>query len=60
MAKFFDICDEKGYVKPSVYQNNYSAIWRKSEEDMIPLLRRHNCAFYAYRQALASSYHRPR
>ncbi|KAK3318933.1 NADP-dependent oxidoreductase domain-containing protein [Apodospora peruviana] len=49
MAKFFDICDEKGYVKPAVYQGHYTALYRKREDDgMLALLRKHNCAFFAF------------
>ncbi|KAI8814987.1 aldehyde reductase [Cladochytrium replicatum] len=42
------ITKEKGYVVPSVYQGNYSAIWRKPETELFPTLRKHNIAFYAY------------
>jgi len=49
MAEWFAICDEKGYVKPSVYQGMYNAVYRNDETDLFPLLRKHNCAFYAFR-----------
>ncbi|KAI8814988.1 NADP-dependent oxidoreductase domain-containing protein [Cladochytrium replicatum] len=42
------IAKEKGYVVPSVYQGNYSALWRKPETQLFPTLRKHNIAFYAY------------
>ncbi|KAJ4404214.1 hypothetical protein N0V85_004926 [Neurospora sp. IMI 360204] len=48
MEKFFAICEEKGYVKPSVYQGQYNALQRQPEKKLMPLLRKHNCAFYAY------------
>ncbi|KAB5526251.1 NADP-dependent oxidoreductase domain-containing protein [Coniochaeta sp. 2T2.1] len=48
MEKYFAVCEEKGYVKPAVYQGCYNAITRGPEDKLIPLLRRHNCAFYAY------------
>ncbi|KAK3400259.1 NADP-dependent oxidoreductase domain-containing protein [Sordaria brevicollis] len=48
VEKFFAICEEKGYVKPSVYQGQYNALQRHSEEKLIPLLRKHNCAFHAF------------
>lgn len=48
MEEFFAICDEKGYVKPSVYQGQYNALQRHPENDLMPLLRKHNCAFFAY------------
>ncbi|KAH6856398.1 NADP-dependent oxidoreductase domain-containing protein [Chaetomium sp. MPI-CAGE-AT-0009] len=48
VQKFLDICEEKGYVKPSIYQGNYNAIMRGGEKELIPLLRKHNMAFFAY------------
>ena len=33
---------------PSVYQGNYSAIARLTEEELFPILRKHNMSFYAY------------
>ena len=39
---------EKGFVQPSVYQGNYSAIARKPEERLLPVLRKYNIAFYIY------------
>ncbi|CCC07119.1 hypothetical protein SMACR_01143 [Sordaria macrospora] len=48
MEEFFAICDEKGYVKPSVYQGQYNALQRHPEKNLMPLLRKHNCAFHAY------------
>ncbi|TPX12774.1 uncharacterized protein E0L32_000951 [Thyridium curvatum] len=48
MAKYFEICEEKGYVKPTVYQGSYNALSREAEAGLIPLLRKHNCVFQAY------------
>ncbi|KAJ5163134.1 Aldo/keto reductase subgroup [Penicillium coprophilum] len=42
------ICREKNYVMPSVYQGNYSAVARRPEKEILPTLRKHNIAFYAY------------
>ncbi|KAJ5363606.1 uncharacterized protein N7496_009319, partial [Penicillium cataractarum] len=42
------ICKEKGYVLPSAYQGNYSALARHAETELLPTLRKHNIAFYAY------------
>ena len=42
------ICKEKDFVLPSVYQGNYSAMARKLEMDIFPILRKHNISFYAY------------
>lgn len=42
------ISNERGYVLPSVYQGNYNAFARLTEENLIPLLRKHKISFYAY------------
>jgi aflatoxin B1 aldehyde reductase len=49
VAEFISVCEEKGYVKPSVYQGLYNLLSRESEETLFPLLRKHNIAFNAYR-----------
>ncbi len=49
VQKFIKICEQKGYTKPSVYQGHYNAIVRGGEEELFPLLREHNIAFFAYR-----------
>jgi aflatoxin B1 aldehyde reductase len=49
VRKYIAICEEKGYVKPSVYQGHYNAIVRGGEDELFPLLREKNIAFYAYR-----------
>lgn len=48
LSEYFSVCDEKGYVKPEVYQGEYNALVRDDEPELIPLLRQHNCAYYAY------------
>ncbi|KAI8814989.1 NADP-dependent oxidoreductase domain-containing protein [Cladochytrium replicatum] len=42
------VAKENSFVVPTVYQGNYSAIWRKQETLLLPTLRKHNIAFYAY------------
>ncbi|KAI9326451.1 NADP-dependent oxidoreductase domain-containing protein [Zopfochytrium polystomum] len=42
------VAKEHGYVLPTVYQGNYSAITRRPETELFPVLRRHGIAFYAY------------
>ncbi|PGH21420.1 hypothetical protein AJ80_03211 [Polytolypa hystricis UAMH7299] len=42
------IAKKNGFVLPSVYQGNYSAVARRQETELFPTLRRHNIAFYAY------------
>lgn len=49
VQKFIDIGEEKGYVKPSVFQGHYNAVVRGGEKELFPLLRKHNMAFWAYR-----------
>lgn len=46
---FIDICEGKGYIKPSTYQGHYNAIVRGGEKELFPLLRKHKIPFYAYR-----------
>ncbi|KAI1381586.1 Aldo/keto reductase [Hypoxylon crocopeplum] len=48
LESFIDICEKKGYVKPSVYQGQYNLICRGPEKELIPFLRKHNMAFIAY------------
>ncbi|KAM6509743.1 hypothetical protein FALCPG4_017391 [Fusarium falciforme] len=48
VQRIYDICKKNNYVLPSVYQGNYSAITRKVEEELFPLLRKLGVAFYAY------------
>jgi aflatoxin B1 aldehyde reductase len=42
------ICKKNGYRMPVAYQGHYSALSRKMEDDLLPLLREHSIAFYAY------------
>jgi aryl-alcohol dehydrogenase-like predicted oxidoreductase len=49
VQEIIEICKQKGYVKPSVFQGHYNAIVRGGEKELFPLLRKHNVAFYAYR-----------
>ncbi|SPN96532.1 uncharacterized protein DNG_00058 [Cephalotrichum gorgonifer] len=51
VKQIIDICEEKGYVRPSVYQGQYNAIVRGGEQELFPLLRKHNIAFQAYSPA---------
>ena len=49
VQQILEICDAKGYSKPSVYQGHYNVITRGAEEKLIPLLHKHNVAFQVYR-----------
>lgn len=43
-----DVAANKGLVAPTVFQGNYSAVARRAEDELIPLLREKGIAFYAY------------
>ena len=49
------ICDEKRFVKPTVYQGQYNAIVRSGEQELFPVLRKHGIAFYAWRSGHSHS-----
>ncbi|KID84878.1 aflatoxin B1 aldehyde reductase member 3 [Metarhizium guizhouense ARSEF 977] len=42
------VAKDNGLVVPSVYQGNYSAVARRAEDEIFPILRKHDIAFYAY------------
>jgi aflatoxin B1 aldehyde reductase len=48
VQQVYDTAKASGHILPSVYQGNYSPITRKQEEELFPLLRKLNIAFYAY------------
>ena len=48
VERVYDICKERGFPLPTVYQGNYSAIARRQETELFPTLRKLNIAFYAY------------
>lgn len=43
-----DICKKEGYVQPTAFQLSYSPVARKAEDELVPLLRKHKFALYAY------------
>lgn len=43
-----NMCKAHQWVAPSVYQGMYSAITRQVEDELLPCLRYHGIAFYAY------------
>jgi len=43
-----NLCKNNNWVAPTVYQGMYSAITRQVEEELLPCLRYHGIAFYAY------------
>ncbi|KAF7365148.1 Aldehyde reductase [Mycena venus] len=48
VQRAYDICKEKGYPLPTVYQGSYSAVTRKQETEVLPTLRKLGIAFYVY------------
>jgi len=48
VQKVHDHCKANGYILPSVYQGNYSAVARLGEGLLMPTLRALNMSFYAY------------
>ena len=48
MERAFMLCEEHGLTKPSVYQGLYNPLNRAVEHELLPVLRKHNCAFIAY------------
>ncbi|CAI7602665.1 unnamed protein product [Penicillium glandicola] len=42
------VARENDFVIPSVYQGNYNAMSRRTETELMPVLRKWNIAFYAY------------
>lgn len=48
MERVFALCETHGLTKPSVYQGLYNPLHRSVEQQLLPLLRRNNCAFVAY------------
>ncbi|TPX15458.1 uncharacterized protein E0L32_004438 [Thyridium curvatum] len=51
VAQIVRICEERGFVKPSVYQGPYNAAVRGAEKDLFKVLRDNDMSFYAYSPA---------
>ncbi|TFA97452.1 Aflatoxin B1 aldehyde reductase member 3 [Trichoderma ghanense] len=51
VAQVLEICERRGFVKPSVYQGQYNPLVRGGEKELFPLLRKNNMAFYAWSPA---------
>ena len=48
VERAFALCEEHGLTKPKVYQGLYNPLNRMVEDELLPLLRKHGCAFVAY------------
>jgi aflatoxin B1 aldehyde reductase len=44
----YDYCEKNGFVKPTVYQGNYSPVARRQDTELLPTLRKLGISFYAY------------
>lgn len=42
------ICHDKKFVLPAVFEGSYSAFALMSENELLPVLRKHGISFYAY------------
>ena len=48
VRRAFELCDEFGLTRPTVYQGLYNPLNRMVECDLLPLLREYGCSFVAY------------
>ncbi|TGO24352.1 hypothetical protein BPAE_0105g00190 [Botrytis paeoniae] len=48
LQEFIQVCEENGFVKPSVYQGDYNLITRGTEKELLPILRAHPMSFFAF------------
>jgi aflatoxin B1 aldehyde reductase len=48
LSNFMDICEQEGYVKPTVYQGIYNIIDRRHEGKVLDLVRKHSMQFVAH------------
>lgn len=48
VAEVYNICKERSFVLPTVYQGMYNCLTRMVEKELIPCLRHYNMSFYAY------------
>jgi aflatoxin B1 aldehyde reductase len=49
VERIVQICEQRGFIKPSVYQGQYNAVVRGGEKELFPTLRKHQIAFFAWR-----------
>ncbi|KZO91620.1 Aldo/keto reductase [Calocera viscosa TUFC12733] len=48
VAEIWNICNERGWVKPRIYQGMYNAIARALEPELAPCLRKYNIRLVIY------------
>jgi aflatoxin B1 aldehyde reductase len=49
VAEYVAEAEKQGIPKPALYQGQYNAVIRGSEDELFPLLKQHGIKFYAYR-----------
>jgi aflatoxin B1 aldehyde reductase len=45
LEEWLGIADERQYVKPIVYQGQYNLLYRRLEDTILPILRKHGIRF---------------
>lgn len=48
VLEMISLCKQNGWILPSVYQGGYNPFLRTMESKLLPTLREHSIAFYAY------------
>ena len=48
VERAFELCEEHGLTKPTVFQGLYNPLNRAVEDKLLPLLKRNSCSFVAY------------
>jgi len=48
VAEIAELCKQRGWMPPVVYQGMYNAITRDVERELLPCLRNYNMRFYVY------------
>lgn len=53
LEKILNICEVRGYQKPSCYQGEYNLATRGMETKLLPLLHKHGMTFNAFRYVVS-------
>lgn len=56
LRAFLSVCEKNGFIKPTVYQGDYSMINRGMEKNLLPILREHGMVFNAFRCVFTSAF----
>ena len=55
LQRFINICDANDFIKPTVYQGDYSVVNRGMERKLLPILKKYGIAYNAFRYAALHS-----